>query len=464
MAPAVLKAVATECGVDSVALDVNIELIHKIKSHPHSQQLLDFFVYQTVTDDTVDAIQELIDYCTDRILSYCPDRVGLSLLTFECQIFTRWLCVNLKTHRPNLEIVIGGSGVKNFVADNSNHFCQELMQLKLIDHYIIGDGEHALRAYFAGNFDYPGIDSDTWTQTDDLDTFPVPDYSDYRFDLYPLACIPITDSRGCVRKCEFCDVIEHWKKYYYRSAESVFAEMLYQINTHGIKHFSMRNSLTNGNMKEFRKWLAMVVEYNAQHPDSQISWHGYFIVRNAQQHPEEMWQQLALSNAEIHLGVESTIEPIRINMGKKFSNSDIDYHLEQARKHHVPLRLLLMVAYPTETVEHFEFTKQWFRDRLHYAQDSVIGVNLALASVLPGTQLEQRKDQYGLSLGKYPSVWFNQNLAITAQQRQQHLEDLYEICRPFNYSRLGLKKWQQSAAVKVALDHANEVEGKYHAS
>ena len=104
--------------------------------------------------------------------------------------------------------------------------------------------------------------------------------------------------------------------------QNVFEEMVYQINKHGITHFAMRNSLTNGNMREFEKLLDLIVEYNQTH-EKQISWGGYFIIRNAKQHPERMWQKLSQSNGRLWLGVESVIHNVRCNLGKKFTNEDI---------------------------------------------------------------------------------------------------------------------------------------------
>ena len=97
----------------------------------------------------------------------------------------------------------------------------------------------------------------------------------------------------------------------------------------------------------------------------------------------------------------------------------------------VPLQLLVISAYPTETAQDLEFTKQWFRDRLHYAGRSVIQVAITYASVLPGTQLEQRAEDYGLQLGRYPSIWFNQNLAVTTEMKHRHIQELTAICQPF---------------------------------
>jgi radical SAM superfamily enzyme YgiQ (UPF0313 family) len=265
------------------------------------------------------------------------------------------------------------------------------------------------------------------------------------------------DSRGCVRSCEFCDIIEHWAKYQYRSAENVFDEMLYQIQQHGIMHFSMRNSLTNGNMREFEKLLDLIVEYNESHPSKPIQWAGYFIVRNAQQHPERLWAKLSKSNARLWLGVESVIQSVRHKLGKKFNNEDIDWHLEMGRKYAVPLSLLMISAYPTETLADLEFTKQWFRDKLEFAGNSVYQVSISYASVLPGTKLEERADEYGIKVGQYPSIWFNQNLAVTAEIKARHIRELNEICQPFQLEN-SQNTNSAEATLTVATEYSTSVE------
>jgi radical SAM superfamily enzyme YgiQ (UPF0313 family) len=122
-------------------------------------------------------------------------------------------------------------------------------------------------------------------------------------------------------------------------------------------------------------------------------------------------------------------------MGKNFDNEDIDYHLEMAKQYKVPLVLLMIVAYPTETLADFEFTKQWFRERSQYA-DSVDLVNLAFAGILPGTELDRRSDDYGIKKGKFPSIWINQNLNITPTDRKNYLRELNQVCRQAGFNAI----------------------------
>jgi len=104
-------------------------------------------------------------------------------------------------------------------------------------------------------------------------------------------------------------------------------------------------------MKEFKKLLDLIVEYNQTHPvDQQFSWEGYFIVRSASQHPEELWKKIKISNGTLVVGVESVVQTVRNQLGKTFLDEDLDYHLDIAQRYQVPLVLLMIVAYPTETL------------------------------------------------------------------------------------------------------------------
>ena len=435
MAPGLLKAVATAEGFSSVALDLKIEIYRRLQKHPSKTKLEQSFQIRHIDHEIAEELHEIIALCGDKILDHHPRLVGLSLLTHHSQVFSVWLALYLKLTRPDIKIIIGGSGIKDFIAAHKNNFCEELKKLGLIDHYIMGDGEIALKEFLHGNLTYPGIDTPNWIQPTDISNFPWPDYSDYDFDQYIQRAIPMSDSRGCVRTCEFCDIIEHWKKYVYRSADDLFNEMLHQIEKHKILNFSMRNSLTHGNVKEFNRWLDQILEYNKGKPkQKQIFWDGYFIIREPHQHPEELWSKLQKTNGTLVLGVESVIHHVRWEMRKKFSNEAIDYHLEMGQKYQVPLRLLLIVGSPSETLADYEFTKQWFQDRTDYAGNSITHVQLSLAAILPGTEWDRKQKTFEIVPGNLPSSWSKKT--ITPEYRIQYLTELLEICQSFSHTNL----------------------------
>lgn len=435
MAPAVLKSVAEQAGFSARGIDLNIEIVNRVKCSVNKDQLEKFFFEEQVTDSTIDEIVEYIYLVADRILQEQPKIVGLSLLTYGSQIFTHWLCVHLKSVAPDIAIVIGGTGIRSFLADTSDTWASDLRKSGLIDDYIIGDGEISVVEYLRGNRDYPGINNVNWKQLEDLNVFVHPDYDDYDFDLYQDPCIPVIESRGCVRTCEFCDIIEHWTRFQGRTAQSVFNEIVSQAKKYNIKQISMRNSLTNGNMKVFKELLRLLADYNRPLPaEQQLHWSGYFIIRPASAHPEEFWQDLRDSNALLVLGVESVIQRVRYQIGKKFSNEDIDYHLEMGKKYQVPVVLLVIAGYPTETRADFEFTKQWFQDRQQYAGNTVKQILLSVASVLPNTELARKKDEYGIVTGQYPSIWINHQLGISPQERLEMFDELIQLMQDLGFN------------------------------
>ena len=431
-APAVLKASLNLHNIPSTAMDLNIEVINKVNTHPLKDQLEDFFFWETLHDEEIPVISQILHYCANRILSVNPTVIALSLLTYECQAFTQWLCVLLRQMAPDCRIVIGGSGIKRSLGKADDFFAPRLKKANLVDAYITGDGDLSLIEYVIGNESYPGINSQEWVPVANLDSIPYPDYSDYNFFLYTRDFMPVVDSKGCVRSCEFCDVIEFWQKFQSRSAESIFNEMLFQIEKYGMRNFDFRSSLSNGNLKEFKKLLVLMQNYNKSmsYRPEQLSWNASFIVRPKSQHPESMWQQIGDTNGSLSLGIESLIPHVRHGMGKHFDNEDIDYHLEMAEKYNVNLMLLIITGYPTETLEDYEATKQWFRDRKRYNK-VIKRLLMTPCAILPGTELERNSEELGLTAdGPYPVIhWYSKKSQITREQREQHHKELVSLCR-----------------------------------
>lgn len=392
-APGVLKASLTKHGIDSVALDLNADAELKISKHPFRIKFVDFFKKQIVHPEIIDDIYLMIDYCADKILKHNPTIIALSLFCNSCQHFTAWLCAAIRQKDPTIKIVIGGPGLQLQSGAMLFDFPTKLKQKNLINDYISGDGELSLVEYVNGNLNYPGINSSAWQPVQDLNMLPLPDYSDYEWFKYAQQSVPIIDSRGCVQNCDFCDVIAFWTKFQFLTAENIFSQMLQFIKKYKFTKFDFRSSISNGNFKEFRKLLTLISEYNTSEdilPTERITWDGSFIVRPAKTHDEEFFRLLKASNPDrLFVGVESVVERVRIGLGKKFTNEDLDYFLAMTQKYEIPVNLLCISGYPTETDEEFEMSKQWFRDRRHYVNNSVMGIQLTSIGILPGTTLEK---------------------------------------------------------------------------
>jgi radical SAM superfamily enzyme YgiQ (UPF0313 family) len=380
-------------GIHCVGLDLNIEVYNKIKHHPQRQMFLDFFYKQKIHEPIVDDLVRILDFYAREILYHTPTIVGLSIFSAGSKIFTAWLGAMIRTRAPNVKIIIGGPGMQT-LENSLFKFPDRLRQLGLIDDYIVGDGEIALVEYVKGNLTYPGINSTNWQQIKDFDQMPIPDFSDYKFLNYRYVLLPIVDSRGCVQDCEFCDVIAFWTKFQYRTADNIFRQMMQYIDQYKVYRFQFASSICNGNFREFKKLLGLIANHNrTSYVTEQIHWVGSFIIRPAQQHNEELWSLIKETNGFLFCGVESLVEHVRIGLGKRFTNADLEHHLVMGQKHQVPMNLLLISSYPTETFDDYEYSKQWFRDHTQFANNTVQQVQLTLPSVFPGTRLEKHTDR-----------------------------------------------------------------------
>ena len=109
-------------------------------------------------------------------------------------------------------IVDANSVRKDFIANSMSHFIKTLRKSKVIDHYIVSEGERAILDLLETGKGH-GVNNTDWKQELDLERSPVPDYGDYDLDQYDGGRLMITGSRGCVRRCSFCDRHKHWKKF-----------------------------------------------------------------------------------------------------------------------------------------------------------------------------------------------------------------------------------------------------------
>jgi len=419
-APAVLKSALQSNGIDCVGLDLNIEIYNKIQHRQDRYLFLDFFYRQIIHEEIVDELVRMLDFYATEILCYNPTIVGLSLFASTSQTFTAWLCAVLRQRAPDIKIVIGGPGLET-LENSLFKFPDRVKKLGLIDDYITGDSETALVEYVRGNLSYPGINSYSWQPNADFNKLPIPDYSDYRLLRYEYSTLPIVDSRGCVQSCEFCDVIAFWEKFQYLSAENIFLQMQTHIKNYSVYRFYFASSICNGNLKEFKKLLQLISTHNEKsNAQAHIHWIGSFIVRSAGQHKEELWKMIKSSNGFLLTGVESIVEHVRINLGKKFKNADLDHHLQMARKYQIQMNLLMILGYPTETVADYQQVRQWFIDHKELANDTVLKVQCTMPSILPGTKLEKTID--------------HMEFADSESMRHQHAIDTVKVIQKCGFN------------------------------
>jgi hypothetical protein len=122
-----------------------------------------------------------------------------------------------------------------------------------------------------------------------------------------------------------------------------------------------------------------------------------------------------------------------------------------AKKYSVPLLLLLIVGYPTESQQDFEFTKQWFQDRQHYARNPIDQVVFSLSAILPNTKLERKQEEYGIVRGEIPTIWMTQATDISTQDRINYFNELNDLLTTLNMAITNGGSGMDIASAELAL-------------
>jgi radical SAM superfamily enzyme YgiQ (UPF0313 family) len=427
MAPAALKPIVEKAGLTCLAVDLNAEIYGMVIQHPLKEDLIGFFFDDHVTDETKIWFNELFTTTATQLLSWNPQIVCLSVFSYVCKPATKWLAYYIKKFNPNVKIIIGGAGcIDNFTGPAS--FANQLLENKLVDYHVRGDAEHSLYELLKGNINFSGINSPDWKElsNEELARLPMPNYDDYDFNVYEKKALPLLGSRGCVRKCTFCDIIANWKKFQWRSAEDIFNEMVEQYRKYRITNFKFQDSLTNGSQKEFRRLCEMLAEYNKSTTEK-FKWSGYYIFREWTNSSSNDWRLVAESGAEVlHVGIENLNQDLRFDIGKKFSNHAIDLHLEMAYSYNIQLTLLNIVGHVTETREHIDFIKKWLASHTKY-KDLVYIEWGGTLGIFPNTYLEKNKDKLGIiMIDSHPQQWTNPSINSTPELRAGWAKELNE--------------------------------------
>ena len=303
----------------------------------------------------------------------------------------------------------------------------------LADRVIQGDGEQAvidlLTQDLADNFIADVADVD-------LESVPYVDFDDYDLSAYDYInepILPITGSKGCVRKCTFCDIPVLWPKFKFRSGDHIAREMIHLNEKHGVRKFYMTDSLVNGSLKAFNDLTSTLAQHNRLNPGAEIRWVGQYITRaRSATLDDDYYDRLKASGAEgLTIGVESGSDAVRAHMKKQFTTADIDHELEQFDRRGIVCVLLFFSCYPTETWRDFLDTVQMFvRYQKYCASGTIYKITLGTPYTHhPQTPLWNMQENIGLrSQSGSDILWLlESNPTLTYHERIRRRLILQEV-------------------------------------
>ena len=401
--PAALKAVVEQAGFSARCIDYNLDMWTKCKPKGLAHCWVDNDSNFTNKKQFETLWQEHLEPIVNKYMldlqKQEPAYIGITVLSHwqhnMCNKFIEKI-----NHSLSSRIILGGPGV-------SPSYGKTQFDQGNIYAYVEGEGERALVEILRGNLYYPGVNGRPPQQIENLNELPFPDYSDFDLSKYshkfrdPFVdpegtdLLYITGTRGCIRRCTFCDVGVIWPKFTGKTGKTIAEEMRYQLQRHPeVKKFYFTDSLINGNQQQLNDMVDTLLEQNIQ-----CKWGGQFIVRPPNTQTPEMFKRLADSGCErMLLGVESASQKILNDMKKGMRVKDIYYTLEQCEINNITVVPMMLVGYPTETEKEFQENIEFLHNIKKYSDSGTIfQVSLGpTLRVYEGTPLAHHFEEQGI--------------------------------------------------------------------
>ena len=444
----VLQGVAKDHGLETSIFDFNLYL-NKTLSKEEWFELDNWciFIQHKISKSLEQKILKLWDEEIAKRLPTGCEYLLISVFSYWSLYIARLIITHENKKLRPYKLIVGGNGVVSKFPDTNQYFADWNKQNNFIEHLITGDGETPLGKLFSkGQITY---------DNDNIDSFPFPTYQGYDLNDYEEKKVYITGSRGCVRHCTFCDIYNIWPKFKYRSSESLVNEIKSHFYKHGVTRFDFTDSLINGSVSNFYKFNVLLAEEKEKNKDLRdIGYLGQFICRPKHQMPESHYEAMYYAGCkQITVGIESFSNTVRNHMKKKFSDTDIEYHLEQCKYWNIPNVFLMITGYPTETInDHIKNCSAILKYK-DYAKMGIIemirwGTTMHLIPDTPITNKENI-EQLGLkgrnnkTIGFEPEsqyYWHSDaNPSLTIQERIRRRVQLHQLSVAHGYPQPRVK-------------------------
>lgn len=437
---AIVASICSTSGLETRSFDLNIELFH---AQTDLFQSLDSIIdgYREATNSEQEIINQFLDNWTQQIQEYNPDIILVSVFSFTTHYFAKKFLALVR--KIQATIIIGGQGV--YVPELSrqesdrNYFGKTMFEQGLVDYYVIGEGENVLREFLKGNRNLPGLNNEHKAQLMDINSAPWPDYQFFDLDRYDYLDeereVFVTSSRGCVRRCTYCDVPFHWPKYRWRDGQNVADELIHNYEKFGVTKFYFTDSLVNGSNKSFADMCNKLAAYRF---NKQITWGGQFIIKPRNQVTDEYFDMISQAGGkQFYIGVETGSDRVRYSMDKKFSNEDIEYFLHHFKRTNMNMFFLMLTGYVTETLEDHSDTMAMFsRWQKYVASGTISGIDLGpTLIVLANTPLDHMREELGIKfLNDDPKSWISSvNPDLTINERVRRRIELHKQAIKYNW-------------------------------
>lgn len=343
-----LSALTKSSGYLTKVYDFNVHTYHFLKyedpelEHSYDPTNCWWWENKDVYNEKIfPAHKILLKEYVDILLADNPDIIGFSLY-FSNRYSSLWAMKEIKRRAPHITIIVGGPDC------NEHYFTHK--EDSPFDYYFVGESEKNILAFledWENNIrpSTPKIGTLYSKFRINLDSLPVPDYSDFILSMYSAEKSVCTElSRGCVARCNYCSEVWYWK-YRDRNAIAVVDELEKQVKKYNIRFFYFVDSLVNGNLKGLRAFVEELITRNLN-----INWWGYARIDGRMD--LEFYHMLVKSGCQgLNYGVESGSDRVLVAINKGNTVAEINQNIRDASIAGLASTVCLVIGAPGEYIE-----------------------------------------------------------------------------------------------------------------
>ncbi len=380
------------------------------------------------------------------------------LVGFTCYLWnierTLWIAEQLKTARPELQIIVGGPEI---TADND-----WVLRQKAIDYAAIGEGEQtfrelltalsqddrpraaipglyvrppcatgsasALLAHVNSNGFQPALAEPGAHEASEHELRlppprrPLPNLTEISspylagiLDAADEQMMLLETIRGCIFKCKFCYYPKSYDDLYFLPEEKIVAN-LEHARRRGAREVVLLDPTLN-QRRDFPKFLRLLASEN---PDRQFT---YFGELRAEGITEEVAGLLKEANfAEVEIGLQS-IDPLAMElMDRKNNLRAFERGARAMLDLGIRVKVDLIIGLPGDTVDSVRRGLDYLHRSQLYSEVQVF--NLA---ILPGTAFRQEAAELGLTFQNRPPYYVLNTPTLTLSQMYDLMEEAQEL-------------------------------------
>jgi radical SAM superfamily enzyme YgiQ (UPF0313 family) len=220
----------------------------------------------------------------------------------------------------------------------------------------------------------------------ELEKLPIPDFTDFPWEKYPVPIIPAMTGRGCSwGLCTFCGDVRtaNGRTFRSRPVELVLDELEEQSARHQTNDFIFLDIKLNSNLA---MWRGLLGSLRDRIPRAR--WIGVVHVQASGDNGlsrDELRAAHASGMTRVTFGLESGSQRLNDSMAKGINLERTSQFIRDAYEAGISVRTTAFLGYPGETAEDIIATTRFLRDHERYLDR----VRLGLFKAIPGTRFHE---------------------------------------------------------------------------